>query len=105
MNGCTLLCDPNLKQTQDLLKKIEHYNFRLEYSNNLEVIASLIAEGVGLGILPERVAKNSKNPLRRLIEPMAKVTDELCLVHRADVQNNELSRRISHEIRTILAEN
>lgn len=101
---CTLLCDPNLKQTQDLLKKIDHYNFRLEYSNNLEVIASLIAEGVGFGILPERVAKNSKKPLRRLIELAARVTDELCLVHRADAQNNEVSRRISHEIRTLLAE-
>jgi LysR family transcriptional regulator, cell division regulator len=100
----TLLCDPNLKQTQDLLNKIAHYNFRLKYSNNLEVIASLIAEGVGLGILPQRVAKNSMKPLQRVAEPMVHITDELCLVHRGDTQNNDVSRRISHDIRGILTD-
>ena len=80
------------------------HQFKLEFSNNLEVIATLISEGMGLGILPERVANNSKKPLQRLAEPLATITDELCLVHRADAQNNVVSQKLRHEIKALLTE-
>lgn len=103
-NNCILYCDPNLKQTQELLKKIPH-QFRIEFSNNLEVIAALVANGAGLGILPERVAKTSHKPLRKLDHSNATVIDELCLVYRADAQNNATSQQLRHEIKMMLSEN
>ncbi|MDE1465551.1 LysR family transcriptional regulator [Spartinivicinus poritis] len=100
----TLYCDPNLKQTQELLKKIPHL-FKIEFSNNLEVIAALVANGAGFGILPERVAKASHKPLHKLDESYATVIDELCLVYRADAQNNAISQKLRHEIKMMLSEN
>ena len=101
---CALYCDPNLKQTQELLKNLSQHQFKLEYSNNLEVIASLVAEGMGLGLLPARVAKRNLKPLLPLGESIARVTDELCFVHRADAQNNSVSLKLRREIKSILAE-
>ncbi len=102
-DNCILFCDPNLKQTQDLLSKVNHQPFRLECSNNLEVIATLVAEGMGLGILPERVAKSSKKPLIKL-GAFATVADELCLIFRADAQNNVTSQNLRTQIKVILTE-
>ncbi|MCX4029149.1 LysR family transcriptional regulator [Endozoicomonas sp. SM1973] len=99
----TLYCDPNLKQTKELLKKIPHL-FKIEFSNSLEVIAALVANGAGLGILPKRVAKVSHKPLRKLDDVNATVIDELCLVYRADAQSNAISQKLRHEIRMILSE-
>ena len=99
-----LYCDPNLKQTQELLRKIPH-PFKIEFSNNLEVIAALVASGAGFGILPERVAKAIYKPLRKHDDAYATVIDELCLVYRADAQNNAVSQKLRHEIKKMLSEN
>ncbi|SFD19075.1 LysR family transcriptional regulator [Pseudoalteromonas denitrificans] len=103
-DNCILFCDPNLKQTQDLLKKIEHTSFRFEFSNNLEVIATLVGEGMGLGVLPERVAQNNKKILQRFSDSCATVSDELCLVYRADAQKSDISQKLRLEIKTLLKE-
>lgn len=51
----TIVCDPSMLQTQALLHQIRHQgiqHYRLLTSNHLEVIASLVAAGTGIGILP-----------------------------------------------------
>jgi len=60
INEDTLILDPSLIQTQTLIKKAQSKGFKFKRfieSSSLEVIAQLVASGVGYGILPERVAK------------------------------------------------
>jgi DNA-binding transcriptional LysR family regulator len=56
--GCIIICDPALIQTQQILATLAEQgklNYRLLTSSNLDVIASLIASGTGIGILPKTV--------------------------------------------------
>src|SRR3990167_6929309 len=56
----TLLCEPELTQTQLLLKKSKKMGItpqRIITMNSLEVVANLTAHGCGVGILPGQVVK------------------------------------------------
>ena len=77
----TLIYDPELQQSQRLLRKNKRNFFRFVPSNNLEVIADLAAIGLGTAILPERVARRHKE-----LKPasLAWHMDELFLIYRAD---------------------
>lgn len=78
-NATTIICDPDLLQTQWLLKAIKADTFRIITSPSLEVIASLTEAGCGIGILPTSVVKNKK------IQPktnMPVFNDEICLIYR-----------------------
>lgn len=85
-----ILCDPELVQTQSILKKMHkcgyHYG-RLITGNNLEVIAQLTAAGTGIGILPGLVATpfslNNLEPVPKM--PFFK--DEIYLVFRHENRN------------------
>lgn len=81
----TIICDPELIQTQWILKRIYKKGAkykRMITSNNLEVIASLTATGVGIGILPGNIISTSyKNKLSR-VSGLPVYKDEICLVYR-----------------------
>ena len=85
-----LICDPDLLQTQSLLRKIKKAG--LEFSrtvttSNLEVVASLAASGAGVGILPSRVVgcQHAKHLKRLLGAPTFQ--DEVCLIYRHELKN------------------
>lgn len=79
-NRDTLIYDPGLSQAQSLLKKSDDFKKQIT-SSNLEVIGELVHAGVGVGILPERVARRFKG----LIPVSEKwFVDELYLAYRAD---------------------
>jgi DNA-binding transcriptional LysR family regulator len=86
-NEAVILCNPELAQTQALLKKLQKKNIRysrLLVSNNLEVIAELTASGCGVGILPHNIVKNI---CQGKLSPAANITpfhDEICLVYRSE---------------------
>lgn len=86
-----LIYDPNLTQVQDLLKKVKKMDavfHRRIHSSNLEFICSLVLAGVGVGILPGRVAKAiGKDELKPLSPPWPKFADELALVYRMEHKN------------------
>jgi len=80
-----VICDPELTQTQWLLKKAQKKLIqfsRILLSSNLEIIANLTANGCGIGILPGSVASSTyDNSLKRI--PKAPVfKDEICLIYR-----------------------
>lgn len=79
----TIICDPNMAQTEWLLKKISKATTpRLITSSSLEVIASLTANQSGIGILPTSVA-NFLYPKKLIpISNMPSYQDEICLVYR-----------------------
>ena len=86
----TLICDPNLQQTQkllmDLAKKKIHFKRKI-YSSNLEVITDLTMEGAGVGILPRRVATRHKSfGLQPIKGSYPTFKDRVCLVYRSDAQ-------------------
>lgn len=91
----TLIYDPNLQQAQYLIKKIRKQGSAFSKfieSSNLEVISSLAKAGLGVGILPERVAK--PQGLKSLSPDFPVFQDELYLAYRADLQTTVASRAI-----------
>ena len=66
----------------------------------LEVITELTASGVGVGILPNRVATRiNSQKLRQLDERLPVFKDKICLVYRADAQKTNSSRIIIDAIK------
>lgn len=81
-----LVCNPNLTQTQSLLNKIKDKGIfsRTITSDSLEVIASLISSGAGVGILPSRVANVFSDNLEK-ISSLASFQDEIAFIYRSDM--------------------
>ncbi len=82
-----LICDPELLQTQDLVKRLRKSGIqygRILTSSSLEVITSLVAGGCGIGVIPARVAAAAA--LRGIYRvPEAPVfRDEICLLYRVE---------------------
>jgi DNA-binding transcriptional LysR family regulator len=94
-NHNTLLFEPNLNQTQTILKKLKKSSIVIEKkmtSESLEVIAKLTSLGVGIGVLPERVAKQQPN-----LKPLKNApyfVDRICLVYRKEKQKSIASEAI-----------
>lgn len=90
-----LIFDPDLAQSQDILKKFKIKKDFFEgkiISRNLEVIANLVSKGIGFGVLPSRVAKLHSNLLQLQEAPL--FNDKICLVYRPEKHKNFISRRI-----------
>lgn len=98
-----ILCEPDLTQTQSLLKKCKKLGIhpeRIMTMNSLEVIASLTASGCGIGILPTRVAQAMyPDKLKRV--PKAPIySDEVCLVYRHENRNVQAIQAIANTIKS-----
>jgi DNA-binding transcriptional LysR family regulator len=89
-----LIYDPNLAQSQYILKKLgKKKNFSGELnSGNLELVAKLTARGLGYGLLPATIASQYSNLKRLGGSPIFK--DEICLVYRPEKHNNHVSKKI-----------
>lgn len=93
-----LVCDLNLIQVQKLLDNLKKRNQvfkRIVHSSDLEVIADLTASGLGIGILPNRVAtKIASYNLKILDKTLPIYKDKICLIYRADIQTTQSSAMI-----------
>ncbi|MGK0368016.1 MAG: DNA-binding transcriptional LysR family regulator [Thermoproteota archaeon] len=81
-----LICDKDLSQSQDLLKKIGK-NVKIKRyitSNSLEVVAELTSQGMGVGIIPERVVNKFSGSKLNSIEKTPVFKDEMYFVYRRD---------------------
>jgi len=82
-----LIGDPDLVQTQAVLKKLSKTKgsfARMMSSSSLEVIASLTAAGAGIGILPGRVAAGEFPDEIVAVPQSPTFTDELCVVYHTE---------------------
>ncbi|MGZ3768665.1 MAG: LysR family transcriptional regulator [Bdellovibrio sp.] len=99
-----LVCDPNLIQVQKLIDDLEKKGRgfrRIIHSSDLEVISELTASGVGVGILPKRVATRiSIHKLKPLDEKLPVFKDKICLIYRVDAQKTYGSRIIIDAIKS-----
>ncbi len=83
----TLILDPDLIQSQDLLKqaKKKGFNFvRFIPTSSLELVTELTRSGAGVGIIPGKVASRfgAKNLMRLKNSPV--FTDEIFIAHRVE---------------------
>lgn len=97
-----LVCDPELMQTQALLKltsKREAKFTRTITSSNLEVVTAIVASGAGVGIIPGRVASRLKSlGLTPFEKDGHRVQDRVCLIYRADAQRSFSGKTIARTI-------
>jgi DNA-binding transcriptional LysR family regulator len=85
--NAVLICDPDLLQTQDLLKKLKKSGIRygrILTSSSLEVITELTASGAGIGVIPSRVAAYVAGKGLRRIPKAPSFRDEICLLYRVE---------------------
>ena len=97
-----LIYNPELTQSQSLLKKIKKKEiFRRSISSeNLEVIATLAGSGTGVAILPSRVAK-AIAPWIKKIKNYPVYFDEITFIHRADFQKTSSSECILNLMKSL----
>jgi DNA-binding transcriptional LysR family regulator len=87
----SVICDPDLFQTQSILKKWKKSPVRMISTSHLDLIVRLVYEGVGWGILPERVVDLSGKKIFP-IPHLPSFEDELCLVHRPEFGKLEFEK-------------
>ncbi|MGE0615518.1 MAG: LysR family transcriptional regulator [Bacteriovoracia bacterium] len=102
----TLIADPELFQTQEILRKLKRRGEpvfpRVIASSNLEVITSLVAAGAGVGVLPGRVAKRVPQArLRRWRTDAPVYRDRICLVYRPDLQKGAAPQAVLRALREL----
>lgn len=81
----TLLCDPNLHQSADVIKRLKKHGLtlsRMIECQNLELLAKLAAEGLGVAILPQSIAESSYAKTLENYNPDIFYLDDICLVYR-----------------------
>lgn len=86
-NDDVLVIEPSLLQTQDILQKLNKkgFNFkRVIESSSLEVIANLVAQGVGCGIVPERVLQIYEQQSYEKVKGAPQFSDKICLVYKQE---------------------
>jgi len=102
-NSDVLICDPDLLQSQSLLKDLKKQGMffdRTVVSGSLEVIADLTANGCGTGILPARVAAMARKKLVRV--PNAPIFyDDHCLIFRMENKGVKAVQAIAESIRAL----
>ncbi|MBL7481247.1 LysR family transcriptional regulator [Legionella bononiensis] len=108
--GGTIICDPELMQTQQVLSTLREQgrsNYRLLTSSNLDVIASLVANGTGIGILPYSVVKTVRSALKAVPE-MPSYQDEIYLAYRPEQRDimalKELIKAIKNTVKLLHAD-
>lgn len=95
-NSDVLICDPELLQVRNITDKLKKkgMNFkRFINSSNLEVIATLVASGCGIGILPERVMKSNQSADVRPIMDAPIFKDRVCLIYRVGTQDSLVAKK------------
>jgi DNA-binding transcriptional LysR family regulator len=79
----TLIYNPNLLQSQSLLKKWSNRPRKTIETDGLELICRLTAKGLGYGIIPTQAVELSNEPLVA-VKSLPTFRDEIALVYRPE---------------------
>lgn len=99
-NADTLIGEPSLIQTQAIMSKLKRQGFEFRRkieSSNLEVIASMVNAGCGIGILPTRVAEAESKDLNAL-KGAPQFHDEIYLIYRVENKGVRAVQALSKSI-------
>jgi DNA-binding transcriptional LysR family regulator len=85
-------------QSQQLIRLITDQDLlptRLLSCGDLELVKSFALAGLGVALLPERVARyNQPGRLRRLHPDLPLIPDTICLLYRADIHRTRAAMRL-----------
>lgn len=95
----TIICNPNLFQTQSILKKWKNKPVKIISTDSLELICSLVHEKIGYGILPERAVVLSDFPLKHMY-PQYIFKDEISLVYRPEFGKSPAEKLVVEALKT-----
>jgi DNA-binding transcriptional LysR family regulator len=105
-NEDILFYDPQIHQTHSLLRQLEKKGIQFTRQlaiTNLELIAKLVYEGAGVGVLPEKVIKNfnptSTIPFSASIKPFI---DKICFVYPLENKGLESINHLKLSLKKIL---
>jgi DNA-binding transcriptional LysR family regulator len=79
----TIVCNLELFQTQSILKKWKKHPRRILSTESLELVAQMVGEGVGFGILPSRAVELSSQRLKNMSE-LPSYRDVISLCYRPE---------------------
>ncbi len=79
----TVICDPELFQTQSILKKWKGHPLKLLPTGSLELVCRMVERKLGYGIIPDRAVALGNYKLRKL-ESLPSYRDEISLVFRPE---------------------
>lgn len=95
LNPDLLIYDPSLAQTQWILRHLPHTQFKRHIEcSNLSVIRSLIAAGVGAGVLPARVAVG----LQEYSSDAPRFKDRIAMVYKQRLKEKPAARDVIETI-------
>jgi DNA-binding transcriptional LysR family regulator len=92
-----IFADSQRAQVEELLGKTFQRHFsdwRLVQSSSLEVVRTLTAQGLGLGILPERVAHAENRELEVYDEKLPSRPDEIYLTYRKEMLTSRAGKEL-----------
>ncbi|MGZ3787678.1 MAG: LysR family transcriptional regulator [Bacteriovorax sp.] len=101
-----LFFDPQLHQTHSILRQLEKKGIHFEHHyaiSNLELIAKFVYEGIGVGILPEKVVKNYYPDLTKIYSSEIKpFLDQICFVYSMENKGLEALAQLKTVTKKIL---
>jgi DNA-binding transcriptional LysR family regulator len=100
-----LFADANLVQVQTMLGKrgLNYFeDWQLIETTSLELIRTLVTQGAGLGILPERVAKAEGTLLEKADSSLPTFHDQIFLIYRADTLKGVAARAVIDAAKTCI---
>jgi DNA-binding transcriptional LysR family regulator len=101
-----LFFDPQLDQTQSILKQLEKKKVHFEQLvpiSNLELIAKLVIEGSGVGILPGKVIKNYHPEITKIYRSDIKpFMDELYFAYSLENKGFESLLKLKNVVKKII---
>tara|TARA_R110002124_G_scaffold149220_1_gene315054 strand:- start:202414 stop:203280 length:867 start_codon:yes stop_codon:yes gene_type:complete len=98
-----LICDPNLIRSQIFMDQMKQNNITINrtiFSTDLDVIAELVSQGGGIGILPAHIAARAQNTLCR-VKDAPVFYDDHCLIYRIENKNVKSIQVIKRAIKNI----
>lgn len=96
-----IICNPDIFQTQTILRKWKSAPKDMIESENLELIARLTEGGVGYSILPEKVVHLLGLKLKKHID-LPSYRDDIYIVHRPEFGKNSFEKLFLENVRSTL---
>ncbi len=101
-NSDYLFYDPQLHQSHFLLRQLEKKGIKFKYIievSNLELIAQLIYDGLGVGLLPSKVIKNHYPKITKIYSAEIKpFIDKICFVYSIENKYNENIKAFKNQL-------
>lgn len=95
----SLICNPDMFQTQSIIKKWKNHPRKTIETESLELICRLAGKGLGYGIIPTKAVELSGERLQP-VKSLPTYKDEIALVHRPEFGRSKAERLLIEAIRS-----